>query len=79
LVLALLLGGDKSLLSKPKFEYILNFVATFLAYRGSRALVYISIKVLATGGSLFASFDIRVAIVLKFKKLVAILGSLYKN
>ena len=81
-----MLGGDKSLLSKPKFEYILSFAATFLAYRGSRALVYISIKVLAARGSLillafilFASFDIRVAIVLRFRRLVAILGLLYKN
>jgi hypothetical protein len=86
LVLAFLLGGDKSLSLKPKFEYILSFVAAFLAYRGFRALVYISAKVLAAKGSLallvsmlFASFNTRVTTVLKSGRLVAILGLLYKN
>ena len=86
MVLAFLLGGDKSLLLKLKFEYILSFVAALLAYRGSRALVYISAKVLATRGSLallvfilFASFNTRVATVLRFRRLVIILGLLYKN
>jgi hypothetical protein len=81
-----LLGGDKSLLLKLKFEYILSFVAALLAYRGFRALVYISIKVLAAGGSLallvpmlFASSNTKVAIVLRSKRLVAISGLLYKN
>ena len=81
-----MLRGDKSLLLKPKFEYILSFVAALLAYRGFKALVYISIKVLATGGSLallvpisFANFNARVAIVLRSKRLVAISGLLYKN
>ena len=71
---------------KPKFKYILSFIAALLAYRGSRALVYISIKVLAAGGSLallvlilFASFNTRVAIVLRSKRLVAISGLLHKN
>ena len=71
---------------KPKFKYILSFIAALLAYRGSRALVYISIKVLAAGGSLallvlisFASFNARVAIVLRSKRLVAISGLLHKN
>ena len=71
---------------KPKFEYILSFIATLLACGGFKALICISIKVLATGGSLvllvlilFASFNIRVAIVLKFKRLVVISGLLYKN
>jgi len=73
-------------LLKPKFKYILSFIAALLAYRGSRALVYISIKVLAAGGSLallvlisFASFNARVAIVLRSKRLVAISGLLHKN
>ena len=73
-------------MSKPKFEYILSFAATFLAYRGSRALVYISIKVLAARGSLillafilFASFNAKVAIILRSGRLVAISGLLYKN
>ena len=73
-------------MSKPKFEYILSFIAALLVYRGFRALVCISIKVLAAGGSLvllvlilFASFDAKVAIVLGSGKLVAILGLLYKN
>jgi hypothetical protein len=81
-----LLKGDKSLLLKLKFKYILSFIATFLAYRSFKALVYISAKVLATRGSLvllvsilFASFNAKVAIVLRSKKLVAILGLLYKN
>ena len=81
-----MLRGDKSLLLKPKFEYILSFIAALLAYKGFKALVYISIKVLAAKGSLvllvlilFASFNAKVAIVLKFKRLVAILSLLYKN
>jgi hypothetical protein len=81
-----LLRGDKSLLLKLKFEYILRFTATLLAYKGSKALICISIKVLATRGSLallililFASFNTRVAIVLKSRKLVAISSLLYKN
>ena len=71
---------------KPKFKYILCFIATFLAYKGFRALVYISIKVLAARGSLallvfilFASFNVKVAIVLKSGRLVVISGLLYKN
>ena len=71
---------------KPKFKYILSFVATLLAYKGFRALVYISVKVLATRGSLAllvlilsANFKAKVAIVLRFKRLVAISGLLYKN
>jgi len=86
LVLAFLLKGDKSSLLKPKFKYILSFVATLLAYKGFRALVYISVKVLATRGSLAllvlilsANFKAKVAIVLRFKRLVAISGLLYKN
>ena len=74
------------MLSKPKFKYILSFIATFLAYKSFKALVYISAKILATKGSLallililFANFNAKVAIVLKFKKLIAILGLLYKN
>jgi hypothetical protein len=81
-----LLRGDKSLLLKLKFEYILSFIAALLACGGFRALIYISIKVLATGGSLvllvlilFASFNAKVAIVLKSKRLVVISGLLYKN
>jgi hypothetical protein len=81
-----LLGGDKSLSLKPKFEYILSFAAALLAYRGFRALVYTSAEVLATKGSLallvsmsFASSNARVAIVLRFKRLVVILSLLYKN
>jgi len=73
-------------LSKPKFEYILSFVAALLARKGFRALIYISIKVLVARGSLallvsmsFASFNARVAIVLKSGRLVAISGLLYKN
>jgi len=86
LVLAFLLRGDKSLSLKLKFEYILSFVAAFLACGGSRALVYISIEVLAAGGSLAllvlmssASFDTRVAIVLGSRRLVAISGLSHKN
>ena len=81
-----MLRGDKSLLLKPKFKYILSFIAAFLAYKGFKALVYISAKVLATKGSLallvsmlFASSNARVATILKSKRLVAILGLLYKN
>ena len=81
-----MLRGDKSLSLKPKFEYILSFIAAFLACKGFKALVYISIKVLAIRGSLallvlmlFASFNARVAIVLGFRRLVAISGLLYKN
>ena len=71
---------------KPKFEYILSFIATLLAYKSFRALIYISAKVLATRGSLallvpmsFASFDARVAIVLGSGRLIAISGLSYKN
>ena len=81
-----MLRGDKSLLLKLKFKYILSFIAAFLAYKGFKALVYISVKVLAAKESLillvlilFASFNAKVAIVLKFRKLVAISGLLYKN
>jgi hypothetical protein len=81
-----LLKGDKSLSLKLKFEYILSFVATLLAYRGFKALICISVKVLAIRGSLallvfilFTNSNIRVAIILKSKRLVAILGLLYKN
>jgi hypothetical protein len=81
-----LLREDKSLLLKPKSKYILSFIATLLAYKGFRALIYISVKVLATKGSLallvlilFASFNTRVATILKSRRLVAILGLLYKN
>jgi len=73
-------------LLKLKFEYILSFVATLLAYKGFRALVYISTKVLATRKSLAllvlilsANFNAKVAIVLRSKRLVAISGLLYKN
>ena len=71
---------------KLKSEYILSFIATLLARRSFKALIYISIKVLAAGGSLallvlilFASFNTRVAIVLRSGRLVAISGLLYKN
>jgi hypothetical protein len=81
-----LLRGDKSLSLKLKFKYILSFIATFLAYRSFGALICISARVLAIRGSLvllvsilFASFNARVAIVLRFKRLVAILSLLYKN
>ena len=86
MILAFLLRRDKSLSLKLKFKYILSFVAALLAYRGFRALVYISIKVLAAGGSLallvlmlFASFNARVAIILRSGRLIAISGLLYKN
>jgi hypothetical protein len=81
-----LLRGDKSLLLKLKFKYILSFIATFLACRGFKASVYISAEVLAIKESLallvfilFANFNAKVAIVLKFKRLVVILSLLYKN
>jgi len=81
-----LLRGDKSLSLKLKSKYILSFIAAFLAYKGFKALVYTSIKVLAIKESLallvpilFASFNTRVAIVLKSGRLVAISGLLYKN
>jgi len=81
-----LLRGDKSLLLKLKFKYILSFIAAFLAYKGFKALVYISVKVLAAKESLillvlilFASFNAKVAIVLKSGRLVVISGLLYKN
>jgi hypothetical protein len=51
----------------------------------AKASIYILIKVLAAKGFillafiLFASFDIKVTIVLKSKKLVIILVLLYKN
>ena len=71
---------------KLKSEYILSFIATLLARRSFKALIYISIKVLAAGGSLallvlilFASFNARVAIVLRSGRLVIILSLLYKN
>jgi len=73
-------------LLKPKSKYILSFIAALLAYKGFKALVYISIKVLVTGESLvllvlilFASSNAKVAIVLKSGRLVAISGLLYKN
>jgi len=81
-----LLRGDKSLSLKLKFKYILSFIAALLACGGSRALVYTSIEVLATRGSLallvlmsFASFNARVAIILRSGRLIAISGLLYKN
>jgi len=81
-----LLKGDKSLLLELKSKYILSFVATLLAYRGFRASVCISAKVLAARGSLallvlilFASSNARVAIVLGSGRLVAISGLSYKN
>ena len=71
---------------KPKSKYILSFIAALLAYKGFKALVYISIKVLATRGSLAllvpmssASSNAKVAIILGSRKLVAISGLLYKN
>ena len=71
---------------EPKFEYILSFVAALLARKGFRALIYISIKVLAAGGSLAllvlilsASFNARVIIVLGSGRLIAISGLSYKN
>ena len=81
-----MLKGNKSLLLKPKSKYILSFIAAFLAYKSSRALIYISIKVLAIKESLvllvfilFTSFNAKVAIVFKSGRLVAISGLLYKN
>jgi hypothetical protein len=81
-----LLRGDKSLLLKLKSKYILSFIAALLAYKGFKASIYISAKVLAIKGSLallvsisFASFNARVAIILKSGRLVAILSLLYKN
>ena len=81
-----MLRGDKSLSLKPKFEYILSFVAALLACGNSKALVYTSIKVLAIRGSLallvpisFASSNAKVTIVLGSGKLIAILGLLHKN
>jgi hypothetical protein len=73
-------------LLKPKFEYILSFIAALLAYKGSKALIYISAEVLATRGSLallvsmlFTSFNAKVAIVLRSGRLVIISSLLYKN
>jgi hypothetical protein len=73
-------------LLKLKFKYILSFVAIFLAYKGFKALIYISAKVLAARGSLVllvfilsANFNAKVVTVLKFKKLIVILSLLYKN
>jgi hypothetical protein len=81
-----LLGGDKSLSLKLKFEYVLSFIATLLARGGFRALICTSAEVLAAGGSLAllvfilsASFNAKVAIVLGSGRLVAILSLLYKN
>jgi hypothetical protein len=81
-----LLKGDKSSSLKPKFKYILSFVAALLAYRSSKALIYTSAEVLAIRGSLvllvfilFASFNAKVVIILKFKRLVVILGLSHKN
>ena len=71
---------------KLKSKYILSFIAAFLAYKGFRALIYTSAKVLATRESLallvlilFASFNFKVIIVLKYGKLIAILSLLHKN
>jgi hypothetical protein len=73
-------------LSKPKFEYILSFIAALLAYKGFKALVYTSAEILVAGKSLvllvsmsFASFNTKVAIVLKSGRLVVISSLLYKN
>jgi hypothetical protein len=81
-----LLKGDKSLLLKPKSKYILSFIAALLAYKGFKALVYTSAEVLATRGSLAllvsilsASFNAKVATILKSRRLVIILSLLYKN
>jgi hypothetical protein len=81
-----LLKGDKSLSSKLKSKYILSFVAALLACGGFKALIYISVKVLATRGSLallvfmsFANFNTRVTTVLGSKRLVATSSLLYKN
>ena len=71
---------------KLKFEYIPSFVIAFLACKSFKALIYISVKVLAIKGSLallvlmlFASFNAKVIIVLKFRRLIIISGLLYKN
>jgi hypothetical protein len=81
-----LLGGDKSLLLELKSKYVLSFVAALLACKGSKALVYTSAEVLATGGSLAllvsmssASSNARVATVLGSGRLVVISSSSYKN
>ena len=81
-----MLKGDKSLLLKPKSKYILSFIAALLAYKGFKALVYTSAEVLATRGSLAllvsilsASFNAKVATILKSRRLVIILSLLYKN
>jgi hypothetical protein len=73
-------------LSKPKFEYILSFIAALLAYKGFRALIYISMKVLAIKGSLallismlFANSNARVTTVLRSRRLIAILSLSPKN
>jgi hypothetical protein len=73
-------------LSKLKFEYILSFIAALLAYKGFRALIYISMKVLAIKGSLallismlFANSNARVTTVLRSRRLIAILSLLPKN
>jgi hypothetical protein len=86
LVLAFLLRGDKSLSLKPKFKYILSFIAALLACKGFKALVYISVKVLATRGFLIllvlilsTNFNAKVTIVLKSGKLVIISGLSHKN
>jgi hypothetical protein len=81
-----LLRGDRSLSLKPKSEYILSFIAAFLARGGFKALVYISAEVLAIRGSLAllvsilsASSNTKVITILRSGRLVAILGLLYKN
>jgi hypothetical protein len=81
-----LLGGDKSLSLKLKSKYIPSFAAALLAYKGFKALVYTSAEVLATKGSLallvsmsFASFNAKVATVLRSGKLVVISSLLHKN
>jgi hypothetical protein len=73
-------------LLKPKFEYILSFIAALLACGGFRALIYISAKVLAAGGFLAllvsmssTNSNARVTTVLRFKRLVVILGLSHKN
>jgi hypothetical protein len=73
-------------LLKLKFEYILSFIATLLAYKSFKALVYISAKVLATRGSLVllililsANSNAKVVTVLRFKRLIVISSLLYKN
>jgi hypothetical protein len=86
LVLAFLLGEDKSSLLKPKFEYILSFAAALLAYKSLKALIYTSAEVLATRGSLALLVSIlstnsnaKVATILRSKRLVIILSLLHKN